>query len=76
MKKKEDILVRSWYIFLMIVCKNSGSVSSVGWLFDKKGKIVFATGESGHSLEQMMDEAIEAGAEDIEDNDDLVEVNN
>ena len=60
----------------MIVCKNSGSVSSVGWLFDKKGKIVFATGESGHSLEQMMDEAIEAGAEDIEDNDDLVEVNN
>ncbi|KAI8138582.1 transcriptional regulator TACO1-like protein [Fennellomyces sp. T-0311] len=51
-----------------------GSVSSVGWLFDKKGKVVFASGESGHSLEQMMDEAIEAGAEDIEDEDGLVEI--
>ncbi|KAG2220177.1 hypothetical protein INT45_005350, partial [Circinella minor] len=57
-----------------ILNRLGGSVSSVGWLFDKKGKVVFATGESGHSLEQMMDEAIEAGAEDIEDNDDLVEV--
>ena len=53
----------------------SGSVSSVGWLFDKKGRVVFGAGESGHSLEQMMDSAIEAGAEDIEDYDDLVEVN-
>ncbi|CAO3620001.1 unnamed protein product [Cunninghamella blakesleeana] len=45
-----------------------GSVSSVGWLFEKKGKIVFTKGESEHTLEQMMDEAIEAGAEDIEEN--------
>ncbi|KAI9305972.1 transcriptional regulator TACO1-like protein [Cunninghamella echinulata] len=44
-----------------------GSISSVGWLFEKKGKIVFTKGESGHTLEQMMDEAIEAGAEDIEE---------
>ncbi|KAI8329210.1 transcriptional regulator-domain-containing protein [Chlamydoabsidia padenii] len=51
-----------------------GSVSSVGWLFDKKGKIVFAPGESGHSLEQMMDAAIDAGAEDIEEDEDLVEI--
>ncbi|KAI8059520.1 transcriptional regulator TACO1-like protein [Gongronella butleri] len=51
-----------------------GSVSSVGWLFEKKGKIEFATGESGHSLEQMMDAAIDAGAEDIEEVDDLVEI--
>ncbi|ORZ00514.1 transcriptional regulator TACO1-like protein [Syncephalastrum racemosum] len=53
-----------------------GSVSSVGWLFDKKGKVVFAAGESGHSFDQMMDAAIEAGAEDIEEGEeeDLVEV--
>ncbi|ORZ16897.1 transcriptional regulator-domain-containing protein, partial [Absidia repens] len=51
-----------------------GSVSSVGWLFEKKGKIVFAKGESGHSLNQMMDAAIDAGAEDIEEDDDLVEI--
>lgn len=49
-------------------------MSSVGWLFDKKGRVVFGAGESGHSLEQMMDSAIEAGAEDIEEYDDLVEV--
>ncbi|CDS13795.1 hypothetical protein LRAMOSA05969 [Lichtheimia ramosa] len=51
-----------------------GSVSSVGWLFDKKGRVVFGAGESGHTLEQMMDSAIEAGAEDIEEYDDLVEI--
>lgn len=49
-------------------------MSSVGWLFDKKGRVVFGAGESGHTLEQMMDSAIEAGAEDIEEYDDLVEV--
>ncbi|KAI9319468.1 transcriptional regulator TACO1-like protein [Dichotomocladium elegans] len=51
-----------------------GSVSSVGWLFDKKGKVVFASGESGKSLEEMMDAAIESGAEDIEESDGVVEV--
>ncbi|KAL0088071.1 transcriptional regulator TACO1-like protein [Phycomyces blakesleeanus] len=51
-----------------------GSVSSVGWLFEKKGKIVFASGETGHSLEEMMDSAIEVGAEDMEDEEDLVEI--
>lgn len=54
----------------------SGSVSSVGYLFDKKGKVVFTPGESGHSFEQIMDNAIDCGAEDIEEDpeDNLVEV--
>ncbi|KAG0181312.1 hypothetical protein DFQ28_003577 [Apophysomyces sp. BC1034] len=51
-----------------------GSVSSVGWMFDKKGKIVFGPGLSGHDFDQMSDAAIEAGAEDIEFEDDLVEI--
>ncbi|KAI9491442.1 transcriptional regulator TACO1-like protein [Zychaea mexicana] len=57
-----------------VLNRTGGSVSSVGWLFDKKGKVVFAAGESGHSLEQMMDSAIEAGAEDIEDEEELVQI--
>ncbi|CEP17644.1 hypothetical protein [Parasitella parasitica] len=44
-----------------------GSVTSVGYLFDKKGKVVFSAGESGHSFEQIMDHAIDCGAEDIEE---------
>ncbi|KAK4522083.1 Uricase (Urate oxidase) [Mucor velutinosus] len=53
-----------------------GSVSSVGYLFDKKGKVVFSPGESGHSFEQIMDNAIDCGAEDIEEDpeENLVEV--
>lgn len=60
----------------MLWCFLSGSISSVGWLFDKKGKVVFAAGESGHTLDQMMDSAIEAGAEDIAETEEegLVEV--
>ncbi|ORX50240.1 DUF28-domain-containing protein [Hesseltinella vesiculosa] len=51
-----------------------GSVSAVNYLFEKKGKIVFAPGESGHSLDQMMDAAIDAGAEDIEEEEDMIEI--
>ncbi|KAI8393512.1 transcriptional regulator TACO1-like protein [Radiomyces spectabilis] len=51
-----------------------GSVTSVGYLFEKKGKIAFTAGESGHSFEEMMDAAIEAGAEDIEEEEDVVEI--
>ncbi|KAG2235703.1 transcriptional regulator TACO1-like protein [Thamnidium elegans] len=44
-----------------------GSVSSVNYLFEKKGKVVFTPGESGHSFEEIMDVAIDCGAEDIEE---------
>lgn len=56
--------------------KVGGSVSSVGYLFEKKGKVVFTPGESGHSFEQIMDNAIECGAEDIEEDpeENMVEV--
>ncbi|KAI9469865.1 MAG: transcriptional regulator TACO1-like protein [Benjaminiella poitrasii] len=53
-----------------------GSVSSVGYLFDKKGKVVFSAGETGHNFEQIMDNAIDCGAEDIEEDpeENLIEV--
>ncbi|CAO3678279.1 unnamed protein product [Rhizopus stolonifer] len=52
-----------------------GSVSSVGYLFDKKGRVVFTAGESNHSFEEIMDFAIESGVEDIEEGEEnLVEV--
>ncbi|KAI8354036.1 transcriptional regulator TACO1-like protein [Blakeslea trispora] len=50
-----------------VLNKTGGSVTSVGYLFDKKGKVVFSVGESGHSFEQIMDNAIDCGAEDIEE---------
>lgn len=59
-----------------VLSKAGGSVSSVGYLFEKKGKVVFTPGESGHSFEQIMDNAIDCGAEDIEEDpeENLVEV--
>ncbi|KAG0807592.1 hypothetical protein G6F29_010611 [Rhizopus arrhizus] len=53
-----------------------GSVSSVGYLFDKKGRVAFTPGESNHSFEQIMDVAIDSGVEDIEEDQDnnLIEV--
>jgi transcriptional/translational regulatory protein YebC/TACO1 len=36
--------------------------------------VVFTAGESGHSFEQIMDNAIDAGAEDIEEEEEYIEV--
>ncbi|KAI9356040.1 transcriptional regulator TACO1-like protein [Pilaira anomala] len=59
-----------------VLNKVGGSVSSVSYLFEKKGKVVFTPGESGHSFEQIMDIAIDCGAEDIEEDEqeNLIEV--
>ncbi|OAD80392.1 hypothetical protein PHYBLDRAFT_137947 [Phycomyces blakesleeanus NRRL 1555(-)] len=57
--------------------KKSRTVKEVKEVLNRlgqKGKIVFASGETGHSLEEMMDSAIEVGAEDMEDEEDLVEI--
>ncbi|KAK9710215.1 hypothetical protein K7432_008586 [Basidiobolus ranarum] len=45
--------------------KYGGSMSSVMYMFEKKGTIEFSAGESGDSIETLMDNAIDAGAEDI-----------
>lgn len=50
---------------------NLGTDGCVAYLFDKIGSIVFSNGEDE---EQVMDIALEAGAQDVESEDDMVEV--
>ena len=53
----------------------SGSISSVSWMFEKKGRIQFRSGQAESSMDDMMDLAIEAGAEDMQElEDNSVEV--
>ncbi|CAO3673844.1 unnamed protein product [Umbelopsis vinacea] len=58
-----------------ILNRLGGSISSVSWMFEKKGRIQFRSGQSGSSIEDMMDLAIDAGAEDMQElEDNSVEV--
>ncbi len=50
---------------------NLGTDGSVAWLFNKIGSIVFSNGEDE---EEVMNAALEAGAEDIESEDGIIEV--
>ena len=50
---------------------NLGTDGSVAWLFSKVGSIVFSNGEDE---EEIMGVALEAGAEDIESEDGIIEV--
>ena len=51
---------------------NLGTDGSVSYLFAKQGQIIFAPSEAGESVneDQIMEIALEAGAEDIESHDD------
>src|SRR5262249_18165261 len=51
---------------------NMGESGSVGWMFDKKGYIV--VDKAAKSEEELFDLAIEAGAEDIRDDQDNWEI--
>ncbi|KAJ1723374.1 hypothetical protein LPJ53_002278 [Coemansia erecta] len=42
-----------------------GSMTPVGYMFDKRGRIWFSKGDTGASLDDMYDRAIDAGADDI-----------
>ncbi|KAJ1958073.1 hypothetical protein IWQ62_004964 [Dispira parvispora] len=44
-----------------------GSLTTVDWLFHKKGCIRFHGASTQHTMDTLMENAIEAGAEDIED---------
>ncbi|OZJ03315.1 hypothetical protein BZG36_02265 [Bifiguratus adelaidae] len=58
-----------------VLTKYGGSLTSVQWLFDKKGRIEFAPAQTEHDVDAMMESAIEAGAEDMEaTEDDTVEI--
>jgi len=52
---------------------NLGSTGSVAWMFEQKGVIVVSKGESVNG-EELFDAAVEAGAEDVAEEDDYFEV--
>lgn len=49
-----------------MVKRAKGSGGSSKFFFSRLGRVVFEKGESGLDVDQIMDEAIEAGAEDLE----------
>jgi YebC/PmpR family DNA-binding regulatory protein len=51
---------------------NLGEAGSVAWMFDKKGYIV--VDKAGQSEEELFDIAIEAGADDMQDDGDVFEI--
>ncbi|KAH8550500.1 transcriptional regulator-domain-containing protein [Umbelopsis sp. PMI_123] len=58
-----------------ILNRLGGSISTVSWMFEKKGRIQFRAGQKGSSVEDMMDSAIDAGAEDMQElEDESIEV--
>ncbi len=58
-----------------VFSKNGGSLGEAGcvaWMFNKKGSIVFD--KSKYSEEEIMEIALEAGADDVQDQEDQLEV--
>lgn len=53
-----------------MVKKAKGASSSSRFFFTRAGRVVFQKGASGLDVDQIMDEAIEAGAEDLENDED------
>lgn len=56
-----------------LVKKHGGIITPTNYLFDRKGKIVFEKNEKIRDIDDILDAAIEAGAEDVgaeRDNDD------
>lgn len=49
----------------LIFKKAGGSMGSVEYLFDKRGRVVFKPGSTGHGLEQMQEAAIDLNAEHL-----------
>ena len=50
----------------LIVKDNGGITTPCSYLFQRKGRIAFAKDENGVGVDDVLDDAIEAGAEDVE----------
>jgi transcriptional/translational regulatory protein YebC/TACO1 len=48
------------------VNRNGGTVTPTAYLFTRKGRVQFAKDENGLGVDEVLDDAIEAGAEDVE----------
>lgn len=49
-----------------IIKHHDGNITPVGYMFSKRGRIVFERGDGSPDAEDLLDEAVEAGAEDVE----------
>ena len=53
-----------------LIKQHGGSVTPTNYLFQKKGRIAFEKDERNLGVDEVLDEAIEAGAEDVEADED------
>ncbi|TVY47252.1 putative transcriptional regulatory protein [Lachnellula occidentalis] len=53
-----------------LVSRNGGTVTPTNYLFQKKGRVAFEKDERNLGVDEVLDDAIEAGAEDVEADDD------
>lgn len=49
-----------------IIKQHEGNVTPTSYMFTKRGRIVFGREDGGPDAEDLFDEAVEAGAEDVE----------
>ncbi|TVY40188.1 putative transcriptional regulatory protein [Lachnellula subtilissima] len=54
----------------LLVNKNGGTVTPTNYLFQKKGRVAFEKDERNLGVDEVLDDAIEAGAEDVEADED------
>jgi transcriptional/translational regulatory protein YebC/TACO1 len=56
---------------LRVIIKNhGGTVTPTSYLFNKRGRVVFEKDDRNLGVDEVLDDAIEAGAEDVETDDD------
>lgn len=54
----------------LIVKKGRGTVSGTKFYFSRRGRVVFEKSDAGIGVDEVMDQAIEAGAEDLDTDED------
>lgn len=54
----------------LLIKNHGGTPTPTAYLFQKKGRVAFEKDESGLGPDEILDEAIEAGAEDVESDED------
>jgi len=65
-----DNVARTQMELRMLIKWHKGNVTPTNYLFTKKGRIAFEKDERGLTVDDVLDEAIEAGAEDVEEGED------
>lgn len=68
-ESETDNRARTLMDLRFIVKRHGGSVTPTGYLFQKKGRVAFEAVEN-KGVDEVLDDAIEAGAEDVETDED------